>query len=377
MPAHLLPTSYRRIQPYEPLWIILDAGNTDVKAMIHSHFGEEIVFPHAVRRPTKTDYANLALKYEHRSAQLEGTAIFESGGQGYVVGQHAQEVGRGERLLGAEKYTPEQLGALAKAAFLQLYPQGHEDIHLVVLHPADVGVANMKALFKSVNGKHSIKVADGRKVEFVVKEVIPLEEPVGGFQSFLFNTEGRTYKNPRIDMRPGMKFLVCDVGGRLTSFVPVTITPRGNVDVNVGEAPVIERGIQDVMEVLQDELKSAFPMLQKVQNIPEHMLQSALMTDKITIKNKSHECAQQVDNAMQALASRIHQEYTGRYEGGVGYNGVIVSGGGGGAAFNYLDENVFDHDFCFTAEDDLDRMRFSNVRGASKGLIAFLAKPTR
>lgn len=377
MSGYLLPTSYRRVQQHEPLRIILDAGNTDVKAMIHGHFGEEIVFPHAVRKPTRADYANLALKYEHRSAQLEGSAIFERGGQGFVVGQHATQVGRGERLLGAEKYTRDQLGALAEAAFLQLYPQGHPDIHLVILHPADVNVDNMKALYKAINGKHVLKVADGRKVEYVVNEVIPLEEPVGGFQSFLFNTEGRTYKNPRIEMKPGMQFLVCDVGGRLTSFVPVSITPRGNVDLNVGGAPVIERGIQDVMEVLEDELKSAFPLLSKVQKLPDHLLQMALMTDRVVIKNREYECGQQVDNAMQSLASRIHAEYTGRYASGVGYNGIIVTGGGGGAAFNYLDENVFDHEFCFTAEDDLDRMRFSNIRGASKGLIAFLAKAMR
>lgn len=377
MPYQLLPTSYRRIQPYEPLWVVIDPGNTDVKGMIHGHFGEEVVFPHSVRRPTKTDYANLALKYQHRSAQLEGSAIFESKGQGYVVGHHAMQVGRGERLLGAEKYTPEQLGSLTKALLLQVYPQGHEDVHLVVLHPADVNVENMRALYKSVKGSHVLKVADGREVKYVVTEVIPIEEPVGGFQSFLFNTEGRTYKNPRIELKPGMQFLVCDVGGRLTSFVPVTITPRGNVDINIGAAPVIERGIQDVMELLEDELKSAFPLLSKVQELPEHLMQTALMTDKVMIKNKEHECGTQVDNAMQVLASRIHAEYTGRYASGVGYNGIIVTGGGGGAAFNYLDENVFDHEFCFTAEDDLDRMRFSNIRGASKGLISFLAKAVR
>ena len=53
--------------------------------------------------------------------------------------------------------------------------------------------------------------------------------------------------------------------------------------------------------------------------------------------------------------------------------GPRACGGGCGMSFNYLDEHVLNHGYTFTAEEDLDRMRYGGVRGASKGLIPFLA----
>lgn len=373
-PTTASPTHYRKLGKDEPLWVMLDAGNTDVKTMLHKCWGEELVFPHAVRKPTTADYGITAQAYKHRAAEFRGTAIFEMDDQGYIVGKHAEQVGHGERLLGAEKYQRDHMGALLAASLLQLYPDGHPDVRLVVTHPARMTTANMKALYKSVNGVFYLHVADGRKVRYHVTEVYPLEEPVAAFQTFALTTLGQTYKRERFALRPGMEFLIVDIGGWISHLVPGVVNDRGELEINVDAAQPIQAGIQNVVEIFQTELKSHFEkQLGLIQELPLRMMHDALMTDRLMIRGQEYGCEQQVRNAMQAIASPISIPYNSRFARGVNYNGIVVSGGGGAVSFNYLCDKVFDHEFSFTAEDDLVRMRFGTVRGASKGLISFLA----
>lgn len=368
-----VPTKYRRTREGEPIYVVLDAGNADIKAMLHPNFGEEIVFPHAVDRRTEADYADIVEKYKYRSAQYQGTAIFQVDGVGYVIGEHAAQVGKGKSLSGAAKYKRDHMGALFCAAMVQLYPKSHNDVHVVVLHPADINAANMKAMAQSLKGVHNVKVADGRKLQYNVTEIMPIEEPVSGFQTFLLTTEGRTYSRERFTLKPGMRVLVLDIGGWLTSFLPAIVTRSGGVELNITNIPVFRSGILDIREEFQRQLKDKFPELTEVQEVPSWILYDALMNDEIMLSGKPFDCEKQVDNAMGVLAQQVQGRYTGMFQNGLGYAAIIVSGGGGGIAFNYFSEKVLNHPNIFTAEDDLDRMRFSNVRGASKGLIPYLA----
>ncbi len=372
-----LPTNYRRVRPDEPLVIIGDFGNTDVKGMIHTHFGEEIYFPHVVRKPTHNDYNILAQGYKHRAAQFEGTAIFEYDGQGYVIGAHAAQVGYGETLIGASKYSRDHLGALFSALMVQLYPESHNNVTLVVLHPTDVSVENLKELWKSLKGKHTVNLPDGRVLTYNVTQIFPIEEPVAGLQTFLFNTEGRVYTHPRIHFKPNMNLLILDIGGGISSFVPGYITQSGKIEVNLSGGLSMPVGIREVVHVFERELRSAFSDLQRVQKIPLPMLHHALMNDEFEIKGEMFECGQQVTNAMQSLAYPIYQEFANRFGYGVPYGAIVISGGGGGVSFNYLASEVLNHPNLFPAEDQIFRMRFSNIRGASKGFISFLSAQRR
>jgi hypothetical protein len=368
------PTHYRKVGRDEPLRVFLDPGNTDVKAMLHKTWGEELVFPHAVRKPTTNDYAITAQSFKNRTAEFRGTAIFQMDDQGFIVGKHAEQVGNGERLLGAEKYRRDHLGALLAASLLQLYPDGHPDVRLVVTHPARITTANMKALWKSVKGVFNLHVADGRRVSFNVTEVIPLEEPVAAFQTFALTTLGQTYKRERFALRPGMEFLIVDIGGWISHLVPGLVNDLGGLEINVDAAEPIQAGIQNVIDVFQTELKTHFEdQLGLIQKLPLRMMHDALMSDQIVIKGRAYDCAAQVENAMQAIASPVSIPYNSKFARGVNSDGIVVSGGGGAVSFDYLSRRLFDHEFAFPAEDDPDRMRFGTVRGASKGLIPFLA----
>ncbi len=370
-------TKHRQVSKSEPLWIIFDCGNTDVKAMIHTHFGEEILIPHSVRMLSGKDYESLEAAYKNKSADFNGTAIFKTKDQGYVVGRHAQQIGNGITLTGASKYTRQQMGALLKAALINLYPDSHPDVRLTVLHPPRITNDNLKSLYEAVAGKHIVTLPDGRKFTWNVTEVIDLEEPVAALQHFMLTQTGRAYKESDMSFTPGSEFLVLDVGGGISVFVPCVITDDCKIEVNLFGAPPIPKGIQDVIPVLTYELKSdpvLAPLIGNLTTIPDSMIHNALMTGEITIRGVAYNCEAHIDNAMQTLAQPIQMAYKNQYNEGASASGVLVSGGGGGASFNYLSVKVLVHPFTYPIDPDPKRMRYGALNGASKGQIGYMAR---
>jgi hypothetical protein len=376
--ARRAASKYRAIRADEPLWIIFDGGNTDIKAMIHGRYGEEIVFPHAVRKLTAAEYETQQQAYRNRRAEFSGTAIFRAKEQAYVVGRQATQVGKGSRITGPAKYTRDHFGAMFEAAMLQLYPADHADVRVVVLHPPLLNAANSQRLVESIIGKHKLHLPDGREIAYKVTEIIPIEEPVAALQSFLLNVEGKAYSTPLLELEPGTEILTLDIGGGLTVFVPCFVNDEGGIEVNLTGAPPIDQGIQNVVDILGPELQDAFPdTLGQLKAVPLEMMHKALMTNTIIIKNDPHDCAAQVANAMQAIAFPVSQEYANRYSRGVNAAGIVIGGGGGGVSYNFMTANVLNHPYVFPAEDDLNRMRFGGIRGASKGLTVHLAQNRR
>lgn len=354
----------------DDLWVVMDGGNTDVKIMVHAAFGHEVAFPQYVRTVGAVDWKNLKAAYKNRRATFEGSAIFESNGIGYVVGQHASQIGDGVNRLGVDKYTREHMGSLLCAGLMMLYPGGHDSVNVVVTHPAKLSNDNLQALGRSIYGKHNLKMPNGDSVRYNVKQVIPIEESVAAFQTFVLTIQGRAYDNPRFMLKPNMQFLVIDIGGWISSIVPGIVTPRGRLEINRSAAMPIQVGIQNVTAALEPILKDKFPRLDKLQEVPETLVYEAIQTGKITISGHAPEdCSREVADAMQSLITEIGRPYGTRYGGGVQYAAIIVSGGGGGAAYSHLRDRLLEHEFAFTAEKLNNKMRFGAIRGASKGLI--------
>jgi hypothetical protein len=358
----------------EVLSVLMDAGNTDVKGMLHGHFGREVTFPQYVRKVNATEYKALTAAYKFKKQEFEGTAIFELDGQGYVVGQHAAQVGDGVNKLGVEKYTRDHLGAIFVAMMLMIYPRGHESINLVILHPAKLSEENMKSMGRSVNGRFNVKLPDSTKVTYIVKQVIPMEESVAAFQTFALTTQGRAYQNPRFVLKPGMQFLTIDIGGWIASIVPGIVTPRGRLEINRSAAMPIQVGIQNVTMTLEPLLKARFPRLDQIQELPTELLYQAIMRNELTISGAEPvDCHEEVKAAMQPIIVEIGRHYRSRYSGGVQFSAIVISGGGGGAAFTHLNDRLLEHKNVFPAEKIASKMRFGAIRGASKGLITALA----
>lgn len=369
-----VPSKKRKPTVDEILWIILDAGNSDVKWMIHGAFGEARVMPQMVRKVSEADYNNLKQSYKYKVAHFEGTAIFSVDGQGYVVGQHATEVGAGIRHTGTNKYRRDHMGAILEAALIQVYPESHPNVGVVILHPTGINSDNMKALIDSIKGTHKITVADGRSMTYKVKTIIPLEESVAALQTFMLNQDGRPYQNIGMDVEPGDTFLSVDVGGFISGISRGRMTKGGAFEVDLASSVSIQAGIQDVLRIFASELKAAFPdQLANVQTIPQEMMNRALQNGgQIIIKGKSYDCKRQIDNSMQAISGPIEREFTTRFQSGVSDNAIVISGGGGGIAGDYLKANVLKHDFVHAAEPKPENMRLGAIYGGSKGMYSFL-----
>ena len=358
----------------QPLWVIFDGGNTDIKAMIHSDFGNEIVIPHSVQRISDNDFDRHSRNRITQNVESPNTSIFASHKTPYIVGEQARDRGDGDNVLYTNKYSRQHYGVMFEAVCLKLYPASHDDVRVIVLHPADLVEGHLKNLHQSIIGKHKITTTIGETITYTVTELYPIEEPVAGFQSFLLTTDGYVSKRRGKLLEGARRVLVLDVGGGLTSFIPCAIHPNGGIEPLLNQSTVSQSGIGDVMERLEQELKATMPEMQDIQSIPKHMLAEALSHDDITISGRRRDCKQQVSKAMEFLASHITQQYKNRFQSGVGYDAVIATGGGAGIVYDFINENgILNHNYFYPAEDDLSRMRFSNVRGASKGLIAYLA----
>lgn len=357
------------------LQIVFDAGNSDIKIMILGDYGHEVVFPHAVVRPSDAEYKKIVKQHELRPVSFDETAIFEYKKTGVIVGTAASKR-QHERLLGPAKYTREHLGALFCAGMLQLYPYDHFNISVIVLHPIDVSAENMAALGKSIFGRHIVTLPNRETVTYNVTQVIPMDEPSAVFMTRLLNTDSARYKNQQMALKPDSEVLVLDVGGGLCSFEPVIITRKGEIRTNPLNTPPIQVGIQDVADVFKSEIQSEFyEIAGKIQTLPLKMLHDALATGKITFSNKEYPCEEAANRAMATIANPIAAIYNRSYANGLPYNAIVIGGGGGAIAFDYLWEHVLNHDFVFPAEDDIERMRFSGIRGASKGYAINLQLP--
>lgn len=385
-------TKYRKVGTDETLHVAIDIGNGFVKAMIVPRFGEEIVFPHRVARLPESRYVPIERSAKFGRQNWKGTAIFrDSNGHGVVVGEHADGMPEGKRIAGSEKYTREHYGALLVAALLQLYPGGHPDVSIVVLHPANINQSSFEALRDSVKGVHKVTLPNEEKVTYKIRQIIPLEEPVAGLQTFILATNGNDYvRKNGIRFKPNTNVLVVDVGYELASLVPVRINRDSELEINIAQARVIDVGINNVVEALDREMREKFVSLNRKTKVPDEILVNALKTDSAFISGIEYKetpelkdekgnllsaresIAALVDRAMYPLASPIESYYKNDYNEGINFAGIIISGGGGAAAYNYLADNILKHNFVFPAEEELDRMQVGNIRGAAKGLIAFL-----
>lgn len=367
----------RKVRPDEPLRIVIDAGNADVKAMIHSHFGKEVLFPHSVWRPTGTEYSALRQKFKYKVADFKGTSLFERDGQPLVVGKQARQNGKGITIYGDEKYRVDQMGALIDATLLRLYPEGHSDVRIVVTHPSGISEAASNDIYYSVFGKRTLQIVDGTKATFNVTDLILLEEAEAAFQTFVLNVDGKPYQDGRIKLRPGMEFFNIDIGSWISYMGQGLVNEDGGLEINAVGRP-INVGIETVMSAFERELKARedinhkYPEFRKIQELPRNMLYNALMTCVVEVKGETFECEPEVRTAMNILITALEPTYRNQFRSAIEASAVVVSGGGGGVAFDYLDEKLLNHPSTHMAERDITKMRFGAIRGASKGQIPFL-----
>jgi hypothetical protein len=355
---------------------VLDCGNTDMKDMLVGGFGKEDIIPHAFQMPNDANYGARVQRAKYQTGSIRHSAIFQKNGTGYVIGEAATQSGQLKRITGTAKYQAGYFDVLVSAKLLRRFPQGHNNIRLAIAHPPDA-IAYVERLMDLVGGVHKVTTITGEEVKFVIREVVPWDEPAGGLMRFMTLPE-QAY-NPH-DIRVGYRLLVIDIGGKISSMTPVVIGDGYSVEPLYESAAVFDIGVQDVADLLKEELRSLYPVeFQDMRAIPFNMLDEALRTNCVTLANEPFACGQAVLNAVAPILDRIQGYYKNNMASGRNFNHIVVTGGGGGLLFDYLanqDTGILNHRFVHLA-DMPERIQIANLRGGAEAFKVWLNRQPR
>ena len=357
--------------------LIADFGNSTVKVMLAGKWGSEINFKHFVEPIDKQTYDLLSNSFD-LSLGFGGTAIFETGGKYYRVGNGADS---GKRINGANKYSKDHITVTMLASLLHLLP-ATSTVNVIVTHPAKATPTQIKMLIDALQGKYTVSVPSGNKqttITYTVNKVNPIPEIVAGFQDFLINRKGTEYKQNEL-LKIGSRFLIFDGGGKISGFAPMIINDNGRAEIafNPRYQLGINAGVQDVEIALNNLLLNNIPAFSKFFSVPLNLLHEAIHTGSIKInKDVTLDVSAYVDQAMAVLATGIYEQFESDYNLGVGFEGVLILGGGGGITSKYMSKTVFQNMYTYLTEPDINKMQYDKIYGANKGLLVAKAQKAR
>jgi hypothetical protein len=330
----------------------------------------ELVMPHASRIETDTSFNARIVRQRHRKTEYGSTAVFRYKDKNYVVGQEALSGGRPNRITGPDKYKKDYLEVLMLAALQKLVPDGHSNIVVGCAHTTN-SIPYIDKIADALGGKHEVVRYDGETIKYIVRAMIPWDEPAGGLLRFM--TRPYAEYNAE-DILPGQKVLVIDIGGKVSTMIPAIVLGGQQLQVLWNDGAPFPVGIQDVLGLLESELRALFPDAFQVRNIPEGMLQEALRTNgTITIKNKPYDVTQAVMNSSAILLNELENFYSSNMDKGLDINHIIVTGGGGGLMFKALYDEVLEHEFVYLA-DDPATINLANLRGGEYAVSVWAAE---
>ena len=103
--------------------MVLDAGNSIIKAKIARRENGEIAFPHAMKQLTESEYEKITNRAGIQNQSMDYLRI---NGKPYVVGESAERHGLITQRTGTARYTSDNYGVLAAAALGRLYYRSKE-----------------------------------------------------------------------------------------------------------------------------------------------------------------------------------------------------------------------------------------------------------
>lgn len=368
-------TKFARPRQDETLWKEDDFGNKDIKSMLHGAWTEGTVFPNRIYRPNATEYALLKQEWEGRTYSSANSAIFEMEGRFNIVGEAAtKKIGSREEK-GTDKYTDDVIRDLNAASMTILYPEGHNNVRMVVTHPEGLTKSELELLKTSLMGKYDLQMVDGRIVHYRVKQVIPVPEHRASLQAYMLNQQGTANKNHAMPI--GTRIALFDIGGYISHAALWEITANG---VEPRYAVPIDYGIHHSIEAVIPLLRDGFPAIFPRHIVDMDLVIQALKTGYFSVRGKKNKepynAEQQVSTAYLSLYESLRAIWRlPPFNEGNSVDIVLLSGGGATLSFEYLVSTLFaEMSDVSPVEENPEMLRFGAVRGAGKGLVSFLAR---
>lgn len=332
--------------------LILDAGNSIIKAKTARREKGEIAFPHAIRSLTETEYRNITA----RAGKLTNTnSYMRINGKPYVIGEGAERFGVSTIRSGAARYTRDYYGVLAAASMGYLFDRGRE-ISVFGSHaPGDMKYR--EDLMRAVIGDWEVESGD-KVSKFKVTYANTFDEPVGGLMNVILAEDGQHYQHSDLN---GGRSLVIDIGGFTTDWLAVN--PGGEVDYGLSRSVPI--GIQNVLTEFEESFRSN--NLEAVKNtpiLPPERLRKAIMSGIYEGGGRKYKCESEVGEATNLLLNRIADTYQRIAGGSMSWDSIVLTGGGS-ALLNDRLMLILNHNKVILA-DELSSLHLANVRGGLK-----------
>jgi hypothetical protein len=159
--------------------MVLDAGNSIIKAKIARRENGEIDFPHAMKQLTESEFERITNRAGLQNQSMDYMRI---NGKPFVIGESAERHGLITQRTGTARYTKDYYGVLAAAALGRLYNRSLE-VSVFGSHPP--GDVNFRQdLMESVVGDWYVEV-NGKERHVRVTYANTFDEPVGGLMNVL------------------------------------------------------------------------------------------------------------------------------------------------------------------------------------------------
>ena len=332
--------------------MVLDCGNSIIKAKIARREQGEIVFPHAIRQLSESEYEKILIR-----ARINGISndYFRVNGQPYAVGESAERHGIVTPRSGTARYTKDYCGVLAAISLARLYERGRE-VAVFASHPPG-DVKYREDLMKSIIGEWEVETGQS-KANFRVTYVNTFDEPVGGLMNVLLTEDGQHYQYPQIG---DGRSLVVDIGGFTTDFLAVN--QGGEVDYALARS--VPLGIQSVISDFEESFRAN--NLEVVKDTPilqPDRVRKAIASGVFEGGGQKYPCQQDVDEATSLFLNRFGDTYQRLAGGALSWDNIILTGGGSALLHHKL-VPILKHNNVILA-DSIESLHMANVRGGLK-----------
>ncbi len=332
--------------------MVLDAGNSVIKAKIARRERGEVTFPHALKPLTETEYENILSRPKTTGLSLDYMRI---NGKPFVVGDSAERHGVHTQRTGSARYTRDYYGLFTAAVLGRLYERGRE-ISIFGSHPPG-DVKFRQDLMESVIGDWDVEIL-GRLRHFRVTYANTFDEPVGGLMNVLLTEDGQHYQHTEIGRG---RTLVIDIGGFTTDYLAVN--PGSEVDYGLARSVPI--GIQNVVADFEESFRANnLDAVKDTPVLPPERIRRAISTGVFEGGGRRYPCEDEAKEATNMLLNRIADTYQRIAGGSLSWDAIILTGGGSALIYKRL-LLMLNHKNVVLA-DKIESIHLANVRGGMK-----------
>jgi len=332
--------------------MVLDAGNSIIKAKIARRENGEIAFPHAMKQLTESEYEKITNRAGIQNQSMDYLRI---NGKPFVIGESAERHGLITQRTGTARYTQDYYGVLATAALSRFYDRSR-DFSVFGSHPPG-DVKFRQDLMEAVIGDWDVEV-NGKERYFRVSYANTFDEPVGGLMNVLLTEDGQHYQHTGIN---DGRSLVIDIGGFTSDWLAVN--PGGEVDYSLARSVPI--GIQSVISDFEDSFRANnLEAVKDTPVLPPARVRKAIASGIFEGGGMKYSCDREVEEATSVMLNRIGDTYQRIAGGAFGWDCIILTGGGSGLLYNRL-LPILKHKNVILA-DKIEAIHLANVRGGLK-----------